>query len=81
MFDFIILKVFVIPTLLAYGDSTITMSQEKGKCKTVLVEFHKTVGDLKISAEMTEIVFQPAPGKIYNEPVIIQKGQSLQAIY
>ena len=36
--------------------------------------------DLTISIKKTEVVYQPAPGKPYNEPTITVKGQRLQVI-
>ena len=36
--------------------------------------------DLTISINMTEVVYQPAPGKPYKEPTITVKGQRLQVV-
>ena len=36
--------------------------------------------DLTISIKKTEVVYQPAPGKPYNEPTITVKGQRLQVV-
>ena len=36
--------------------------------------------DLTISIKMAEVVYQPAPGKPYNEPTITVKGQRLQVV-
>ena len=36
--------------------------------------------DLTISIKKTEVVYQPAPGKPYKEPIITVKGQRLQVI-
>ena len=36
--------------------------------------------DLTISIKMTEVVYQPAPGKPYKEPTITVKGQRLQVV-
>ena len=36
--------------------------------------------DLTISIKKTEVVYQPAPGKPYKEPIITVKGQRLQVV-
>ena len=36
--------------------------------------------DLTISFKKTEVVYQPAPGKPYKEPIITVKGQRLQVV-
>ena len=36
--------------------------------------------DLSISTEKTEVVYQPAPGKPYSEPIITVNGQRLQVV-
>ena len=36
--------------------------------------------DLTISIKKTEVVYQPAPGKHYKEPIITMKGQRLQVV-
>ena len=36
--------------------------------------------DLTISIKKTEVVYQPSPGKPYNEPTITVKGQRLQVV-
>ena len=36
--------------------------------------------DLTISIKKTEVVYQPAPGKLYKEPTITVKGQRLQLV-
>ena len=36
--------------------------------------------DLTTSIKMTEVVYQPAPGKPYKEPTITVKGQRLQVV-
>ena len=36
--------------------------------------------DLTISIKKTEVVYQPAPGKPYNEPTVTVKGQRLQVV-
>ena len=36
--------------------------------------------DLTISIKKTEMVYQPAPGKPYKEPIITMKGQRLQVV-
>ena len=36
--------------------------------------------DLKFSIKKTEVVYQPAPGKPYKEPIITVKGQQLQVV-
>ena len=36
--------------------------------------------DLTISIKKTEVVYQPAPGKLYKEPTITMKGQRLQVV-
>ena len=36
--------------------------------------------DLTISIKMTEVVYQPAPGKPYKVPTITVKGRQLQVV-
>ena len=54
-----------------YYDSMISSSAQNKTKK-------KTKKKKKKKKKKTEVVFQPAPGKLYNEPIIIVKGQRLQ---
>ena len=37
--------------------------------------------DLAVSIKKTDMVYQPAPGKPYQEPTITVKGQRLQVVH
>ena len=56
--------------------------QQKRKCKKGVDQVSDSCDsdDLTISIKKTEVVYQPAPGKPYKEPIITVKGQRLQMV-
>ena len=58
------------------------MLQQKRKCKKGVDQVSDSCDsyDLTISIKKTEVVYQQAPGKPYNEPTITVKGQRLQVV-
>ena len=54
--------------------------QQKRKYKKDQVSDSCDSYDFTISIKKTEVVYQPAPGKPYMEPIITVKGQRLQVV-
>ena len=56
--------------------------QQKRRCKKGVDQVSDSCDsyDLTISTKMTEVVYQPAPGKPYKESTITVKGQRLQVV-
>ena len=55
----------------------IRMPAQRQKCKEPWIKSHS---DLTISTKKTEVVHQPAPGKLYNEQTITVNGPKLKVV-
>ena len=56
--------------------------QQKKRCKKVWIKYliHVTAMISQSASKKTQVVYQPAPGKPYKEPIITMKGQRLQVV-
>ena len=67
---------------LLYADDMDKNAGSEAKMQTAMDQVSQSCDnfDLTISTKKTEVVYQPAPGKPYNEPAITVNGQKLKVV-